>query len=160
MRPPRGSTRSRKYTVDQAEASEIAGIQAFILATGTDNDTLGQTAATDNAVPTGSKIMLLDLRAVFGNLVAINDFVYWSIQLRRSGQANLNPLSPGGSPLLKNIMLSGLFSIGKEQNKTLHIRYKIPKALQRVADGNIWAFVTNNGAVTTTAMQCVYKVFQ
>ncbi len=160
VRPPRGSTRSTKYIVLKAEASEATGIQSFLMTEGKDNTTLGQTSGVDNDVPVGSKIALLDLRAVFGNLVAINDFIFWSIQLRHTGQANLDPLLQGGSPLRSTVMLSGLFSIGKEQNKTLHIRYKIPKSMQRVKDGDIWVFVTNNGAITTTAFQVVYKVFQ
>lgn len=160
VRPPKGSTRSSKYIVDQAEASEAVGQHSFTLALGTDNDSLGQSSATDSAVPTGSKIRLFDLRAVFGNLVAINDFVYWCIQRRTSGQSVLNPVSPGGNPLRKNILLSGLFSVGKEQNKTLHIRYKVPKRYQRIADGDSWTFTYNLGQITTTAMQVVYKVFQ
>ncbi len=129
VRPPRGSTRNSKYIVDKAEASQAAGLQQFVMATGTDNDTLGQISSVDSAVPTGSKIMLLDIRCVYGNLVAINDFIYWSIQHVKANQGNLNPLGPGGSVLRKNIMLSGLFSVGKEQNFTQHIRYKIPKRL-------------------------------
>lgn len=160
MRAPKGSIRSKKYVIDEAEASETAGLHSFFMATGTDNTTLGQSSATDNAVPVGSRIKIFDLRAVFGNLVAVNDFVYWSIQRRVSGQSGINPLSPGGNPLIKNILLSGLFSVGKEQNKTLHIRYKVPKRFQRLGDGDVWTFSYNLGQITTTAKQVVYKVFQ
>ncbi len=153
-------SRSSKYIVDKAEASQSAGLINFTMVTGTDNASLGQSSAVDTAVPVGSKITLLDIRCVYGNLVAINDFIYWSIQRKSSGQANLNPLSPGGNALRKNILLSGLFSVGKEQNFTQHIRYKIPKKFQRIADGDVWAFVTDNGAITTVANQVVYKVFQ
>lgn len=160
VRPPRGMQRSKKYIVDQAEASEAAGLHSFTVMTGTDSETLGQTSSVDEDVPVGSKVKLLDIRAVFGNLVSINDFVYWSIQRRVSGQSALNPVAPGGSPLVKNILLSGLFMVGKDQNKTVHIRYKIPKRFQRLGDGDAWTFTYNLGQTTTTAMQCVYKVFQ
>lgn len=160
VRPPRGASRSIKYIVDEPEASETAGLQSFTMVVGTDNATLGQTGATDTAIPVGSKIKLFDIRAVFGNLTSINDFIYWSIERKASGQGTVNPKSPGGNPLRKNILLSGLFMVGKDQNRVLHVRYKVPKKYQRIADGDTWRLNYDLGVVTTTAKQVVYKVFQ
>lgn len=159
MRVPKGSTLSNKYIVDGAEASETAGTQQFIIATGTDNAVLGQASATDTAIPVGAKITKLDVRAVFGNLVSVNDFIYWTIQKKHTAQGNCPPNAAGGNPLRSNIMLSGLFMVGDNQNRVLNVKYNIPKKMQRLKDGDVWVLVYNLGQITTTAKQAVYKVF-
>ncbi len=160
VRPPRGSTRSAKYIVQVAAASEGAGLAAHTMCLGADNETLGQTSGLNAAVPVGCKIMLFDIRMPKVNLgAATANFIHWSIQLTRSGQAVVNPLSAAGNPLRKNIMLSGVLGLGAGQNNSLHIRYKVPKKFQRIADGDVWNIVNNNGLVVSAVYEFVYKVF-
>ncbi len=160
MRPPRGSTVSKKYIVDVAQASQAAGKFDRLIVRGQDNTTLGQVSAVDEDVPVGSKVKLLDIRAGFVNLTEANAvFMYWSIQRLKTQQTTLSPISPGGSPKVVNIMLSGILAIGGFQNAMLKVRYKIPKTMQRLADGDQWVLVTEGTNATTAVYQFVYKVF-
>jgi len=160
VRPPRGSTRSAKYIVEVAEASEAVGLQAQTMAQGVDLLALGQTGTFANSVPVGSKIALFDIRMPKINLASTANFVHWSIQRTVSGQSLVNPSTAGGSPLRKNILLSGIVGLGEGQNNQLHIRYKVPKKFQRIGDGDVWSVVMNNGQITSTVYEFVYKVFQ
>ncbi len=159
MRPPRGSTTSRKYTVDVATASESAGAIDFILASGLDNATLGQTSATDVTIPVGAKIKLLDLRLSWASLANVVVVIHWTIQRVQTQQTALDPKSPGGNTRTKNIMLSGLKSVGLNQNSDMHIRYRVPKSMQRMGDDVKWVFSSNANNVMTATKQCIYKVF-
>ncbi len=161
VRSPRGSTRSVKYVVDIAGASEAAGLTAHTMCKGVDISSLGQTAATSDSVPTGSKVVLFDIRMPKVNLgAATANFIHWSIQRTQSGQAVVNPSVPGGNPLRKNILLSGVLGLGAGQNNSMHIRYKVPKKFQRIADGDVWNIVNNNGLAVSAIYQFVFKVFQ
>ncbi len=160
VRPPRGSTRSAKYIIDVASSSESSGLQAQTVINAQDGETLGQTSGTSALVPTGSKVMLLDLRMPKVNLSATANFVHWSIQRTQSGQSVINPISMGGNPLRKNVLLSGIIGLGDSQNNGLHIRYKIPKKFQRMGDGDVWSIVNNNTSAVSTVYQFMYKVFQ
>jgi len=160
VRPPRGSTRSVKYIVEVAGASESAGLTAHTICTGTDNATLGQTGVTDVAVPTGSKIVLFDIRMPKVNLgAATANFIHWSLQITKSGQSVVNPIGQSGNPLRTNVMLSGVLGLGAGQNNSLHIRYKVPKRFQRIKDGDVWNIVNNNGLAVSAIYEFVYKVF-
>jgi len=161
VRGPRGSTRSVKYVVDIAGASEGAGLIAHTMATGTDNTTLGQTGPTDVAIPTGSKIVLFDIRMPKVNLgAATANFVAWSIQRTQQGQAIVNPILMGGNGLRKNVLLSGIMGLGAGQNNSTHIRYKVPKKFQRIGDNDVWSIVNDNGLAVSAQYQFMFKVFQ
>jgi len=156
---PRGSTRSAKYIVNQAGASEAAGTIAVSIAVGTDNTTLGQTGGTDIAVPVGAKITVIDMFMPKVNLgAATANFITWSLQRTRTGQAIIRPDTAGGSPLRNNILLTGVLGLGAGQNNSLHIRYKIPPKFQRVADGDVWNVVNRNDLVVSTQYLFIYKV--
>ncbi len=159
-RLPKGSTRSAKYIVNQAGSSEAAGTTVFVFAIGTDNDLLGQSSITDNAVPVGCKIVKFDVFMPKVNLgAATANFIHWSIQRTQTGQAIINPINAGGNPLRKNIMLSGVLGLGAGQNYSGKISFKVPKKLQRIADGDVWQLVNNNGLAVSTIYQVIYKVF-
>ncbi len=161
VRGPRGSTRSAKYIVQQAGASAGAGTEVVSFASGQDNTTLGQTGATDKAIPVGSKVVLFDIRMPKVNLGAgTANFIHWSIQRTVSGQSVINPISASGNALRKNILLSGVVGLGAGQNNSLHVRYKVPKKFQRIGDGDVWQIVNNNGLAVSTIYEIVYKVFQ
>ncbi len=161
VRPPRGSTRSVKYIVDIAGASEAAGFQAHTIALGTDNATLGQTGPTDVAVPTGSKIVLLDIRMPKVNLGAgTANFIHWALERTLAGQSLVNPSLMGGHSNRTSVLLSGVIGLGAGQNNSLHIRYKVPKKFQRVSEGLVWTIAFNNGLACSAIYQFMYKVFQ
>ncbi len=158
---PRGSTRSVKYQVTQAGASEAAGLQAITIYKGKDEETLGQTGVNDTDVPTGSKVTQVELFMPKVNLgAATANFVTWSIQRTQTGQAVVDPILQAGNPLRRNVMLTGKLGLGAGQNNNLHIKYKIPKKYQRVGDGDVWNIVNNNNLAVSTEYMFIFKVFQ
>ncbi len=157
---PRGSTRSAKYIVNIAVASEVAGTQAHTIINGADNTTLGQASTTDVGVPVGSKVARIEIFMPKVNLAAVANIITWTIQRTESGQSVVSPISSGGNPLRKNILLTGMIALGEDQNNSLHVKYNVPKRYQRIADGNVWSLVMDNGNTTTTQYQFIYKVFQ
>ena len=106
---PRSTIRSAKYIVTVAAATEGAGLAAHTMALGTDNATLGQSGVTDNTVPVGAKITGFEIFMPKVNLgAATANFIHWTIQHTLTGQSVVNPLTPSGNPLRKNIMLTGV----------------------------------------------------
>ncbi len=160
MRPPRGSSNSSKYIVEKASASETGSTRIdFILCEGKDNTTLGQTSVVDVDVPTGSKIKLFDIRANYANLANVAVFIHWTIQHLPADVEPVDPTLAGGDSRRKNIMLSGIRSVGLNQNSDIHIRYKVPKSMMRMADEGRWTYTTNATNVMTSIKEVVYKVF-
>ncbi len=155
----RPTVRTSKYIVVSGPSSEVAGIQAVSMALGTDNATLGQTGVTDIAVPTGAKITHFEIFMPKGSTVADEtNFHTWTIQKLSTGQAIINPITAGGDPLRKNIMLTGMIALGITQNNGLHISYNVPLKKQRMADGDSWQIVMNNQRVTKAQYYIIYKV--
>ncbi len=142
-----------------APASESAGKQDFKLAEGLDNAVLGQTSVTDSGVPVGAKITELRVRWEGASLANVAVIGHWSIQRLSAGQGTLDPAVGGGNILFKNIMLSGMKSVGLNQNSSLNIRYKIPKKFWRLGDTERWYLVTNFNNVMTVGKSVIYKVF-
>ncbi len=89
---------------------------------------------------------------------ATANFVVWSIQRSLSGQSIVNPVSAGGNPLRKNILLTGMVGLGAGQNNGIHIKFRIPKRFQRIGDGDAWSIVNNNGLATSAQYYIIYKV--
>ncbi len=160
VRPPRGSTRSVKYVVDEAQGTSGVAKAVFILAVGVDNATLGQTGATDVSVPTGGKIKQINIMSCWGSITGVSTFLHWSIQRILSGQSSLDPTTVGGNPFRRNVMMQGMQCIGDKQNATVDIKYKIPKKFWRLADGDQWAFVTKSSTNVDTVKQAIYKIFE
>jgi len=157
---PRSTIRTSKYIVVSGPTTEGAGLIAVTMAVGTDNATLGQTSVTDTAVPVGSKIAKFEIFMPKVNLGAgTANFINWSLQRTLSGQAITNPVSAGGSPLRKNILLTGLVGLGAGQNNQLHISYKVPPKMQRIGDGDVWNLVNSNGLAVSSMYYIIYKVF-
>ncbi len=159
VRPPRGSTRSSKFVKDQAQTTSGTAKANFVLAVGVDNDSLGQTGATDGNVPTGSKIKQFNIMSCWGSITGVSTFVHWSIQRLRSGQSSISPISVGGNPQRSCVMMQGMQCVGEFQNAHINVKYKVPKAFQRVADGDQWMFVTLSSTNVDTVKQVIYKVF-
>ncbi len=153
--------RSVKYQVTQAAASESAGLTAITIASGKDDETLGQTSVTDISVPTGSKIAQIEIWMPKVNLGAgTANFITWSIQRTQSGQSVVDPIIQAGNPLRRNVMLTGKLGLGAGQNNNLHIKYKLPKKYQRIGEGDVWNIVNNNGLAVSTEYMFIYKVWQ
>jgi len=159
LRNIRGSTRSVKYVIDQAQTTSGVAKADFELTNGVDNATLGQTGVTDKAVPTGAKIKQLSIMSCWGSITGVSTFLHWSIQLVKTGQASVDPTAVGGNPLRTNVMMQGMVCIGDRQNSTVDVKYKIPQKFWRVADGTKWMFVTKSSTNVDTVKQCIYKVF-
>jgi len=160
VRPPRGSTRSSKYIVQQAASSEAAGTQVVSMCLGADDAVLSQSGSADITVPVGAKVKELDIRMPKVNLgAATANFIHWTIQRIQPSQAVLSPILTAGSTLRRNVMLSGVIGLGAGQNNSLHVKYKIPKTFWRMGDGQSWQLVMDNGLACSTVYQIIYKVF-
>ncbi len=159
MRVPKGSTLSKKYQVVVAPASESAGKIDFLMAQGFDDAVLGQATVTDSTVPVGAKVTELRIRWEGVSLANVAVIGHWSIQRVNASQGTVDPAVAGGDPLFRNIMLSGMKSVGLNQNSSLNIRYKIPKKFWRLGDTEKWYFVTNFNNVMTVSKEAIYKVF-
>ncbi len=159
----RGSfpTRSVKYIVNIAGQSESAGVIAHTVAQGKDNTTLGQTSTTDDEIPVGSKIEKFILFMPKVNLgAATANFIVWSLQKTRTGQSIQDPILEGGKASRQNIHLTGMLGLGAGQNNSLKVIFRIPKSFQRMADGEVWSIVNNNGLAVSTQYKFLYKVLQ
>ncbi len=156
----RNITRSVKYIIVQAPSSEAVGTIVVPIGKGVDNATLGQTSSVDIDIPTGCRIESMEIWMPKVNLAATANFVTWTIQHLQTGQAVQNPITPGGNPLRKNIILTGNVGLGEGQNNQLHVRFKIPKKFQRMGDGDNWQIVNNNTTAVSTFYYVIYKVLQ
>ncbi len=156
---PRGSTRSAKYIVIEGPQTDTAGLVVTPFGVGTDNTTLGQTGVTDTAIPVGAKITKIEIFMPKVNLATSANFITWTIQRLSTGQAVVNPLTAGGNPLRKNILLTGCIGLGDRQNNNLHIKYNVPKKFQRMGDGDNWQIVTENTTAVSAQYVIIYKVF-
>ncbi len=150
--------RTAKYILVVAPASEIAGLNVQTLVVGADNATLGQTGVTDGTVPVGARITHMEIWMPKINLGATANFITWTIQHTQSGQTVVNPLVAGGNPIRKNIVLTGVIGLGQNQNNSVHIKFRVPKRFQRIADGDGFNLVTENNLAVSTSYYIIYKV--
>ncbi len=158
MSRPRSTIRTAKYIVVVGPASEIAGTSVIPMVLGADNAVLGQTGVTDVTVPVGARIEKIEVFMPKIGLGAIGNFITWSIQRLVSGQAVISPITAGGSPLRKNIILTGNVGLGQNQNNSIHIKFRIPKRFQRIGDGDAWQIVNHNHLAVTTQYYIIYTV--
>ncbi len=157
---PRNTIRSAKYIVVSGPFTEAAGLIARTIAIGVDNATLGQTSVTDKDVPVGAKIAQFEIFMPKVNLgAATANFIHWTMQRTITGQAVVNPITAGGNPLRKNILLTGVLGLGAGQNNQLHIKFKVPPKYQRIADGDVWNLVMDNGLAVSATYYFIYKIF-
>ncbi len=159
VRPPKGSTRSVKFVVDEIQGTSGTAVDSFVLVTGADNDSLGQSTGTDTVIPTGAKVKQINIMTCWGSITGVSTFLHWSIQHVKSSQSVISPILVGGNPLRNNVMMQGMICIGDRQNATLDIKYKIPKPFWRLKDGEKWILVTLCSTNVDTVKQAVYKVF-
>ncbi len=152
---------SFKKVINVAPTSRLAATTiGDNITVGTDSVAAGQTGPTDAAVPTGSVLKFIEIQFTVGNLVLVNDFVHWALGLYHSGQTPPSPIVIGGSPLRNQIHRQGMFTVGQQQNSTHVIKFKIPPRFQRVREGDFWQFTRNYSAVSTDALQIIYKFYR
>ncbi len=157
---PRSTVRSAKYIVVEGPVSEAAGIIAVPFIKGVDNAALGQSGVTDFDVPVGAKVAKVEIFMPKVNLGSgTANFIHWTLQRTSTGQSVVNPITAGGSPLRTNIMLTGVLGLGAGQNNQLHVTFKIPPKYQRIADGQVWQIVHDNGLVVSATYMFIYKIF-
>ncbi len=154
------NTRSVKYIIVSGPATDAAGLVVVGIGKGVDNATLGQTSVTDIDIPTGSRIESMEIWMPKVNLAGSANFITWTIQHLRQGQGVINPLTAGGSGNRRNIILTGIVGLGTTQNNNLHIKFRVPKQFQRVADGDSWQIATDNTSAVSALYYIIYKVLQ
>jgi len=160
-RSTRAPQRSVKYIVIVGPTSAAAGTEVVSVATGVDNTTLGQTGTLDISIPTGSRIESMEIWMPKVNLgAATANFITWTIQHTRQSQSVINPLVIAGNANRRNVILTGVLGLGAGQNNQLHIKFRIPKQFQRMAEGDAWSIVNDNGLVVSTFYYIIYKVLQ
>ncbi len=169
MRHRRRSSRSRLPSMGQrvqsykqveqiAPASRAAGTRFDLpLSVGVDDWTA---SAGNRNVPTGSIIKEIDIQWSGANLVNIASFLFFSIQLTRAGQSPIDPRAQGGNAQRNQIYLTLLKSLGQTQNRDIHIHFKVPKAWQRVREGDNWQFTRECNTIFTEAITVIYKFYR
>ncbi len=155
---PRNVIRTAKYIVVVGPASEATGTTVTPMILGADNAVLGQTGVTDITVPVGARVEKIEIFMPKIGLGAIGNFITWSVQHLVSGQAVISPIVAGGSPLRKNIILTGHVGLGQNQNNSIHVKFRIPKRFQRIGDGDAFQIVNHNHLAVTTDYYIIYTV--
>lgn len=158
---PRNVVQSFKKVFTLAPTSRAAAtILSNSLATGTDSVAAGQTSATDVAVPTGSVIKMIEIQYSCANLVSIASFLSICIQKVHSGQTRLDPQAVGGNPQRNQVFFQKIYSLGKDQNRDITIKFKIPKKYQRIREGDEWHFTRVSNTIFTDNTQAIYKFYR
>lgn len=152
---------SFKKVLNYAGASRGASaIIDFTIVTGVDSVAAGQTSVTDTQVPTGATVKYFDITYGDSNLVAVSYFNHKTIQLVHSGQTRIDPRTVGGDPQRNQVFYQRLDMLGKEQNGTYRIRFKVPPRFQRVREGDKWQFTVVGDQVHTDICQIIYKFYR
>lgn len=152
---------SFKKVLNFALTSRGAGaIIAFPVSIGQDSVAAGQTGVTDPNVPTGSIIKYFEITYTDVNLVAVSHTINWTIQQLHSGQSRIDPRVVGGNPQRNQVFAQGLFSVGRDQNSTHIMKFKVPPKFQRVREGDTWDFAIVGLAVHADSCQIIYKFYR
>ncbi len=148
----------KQITVDGPASRAAATDILHTFVKGVDNYT--GPSATNNEVPTGSKIMGGVIMLAFTNLVSVSALVHFDVQFNRSSSPIISPGSVGGSPNRNQITTTRMFFIGKDQNSNLMFGLKVPKIYQRIREGDTWSLVYRCDAVFASATQVIYKFYR
>ncbi len=155
---PRPMVKTYKKILNFAPASFSAGFTNQVFATGTDALAIGQTSATDGAVPTGARISFVEIQYAVSNVVTTAAYVNCTIQYILAGQAFKNPDLLGGNNQRNQVLHQELFSIGTEQVSNHKFKFKIPPKFQRLREGMQWALTWSNNVTVNNTTQIIYKV--
>ncbi len=152
---------SYKKVLNEAPASRISGSDIVsTMSNGVDSTAAGQTGPTDSNVPTGCVIKYFEIQWAMGNVSGGNNFFHVCIQLLHSGQSKVSPNVVGGNPQRNQVFYQSFFQIGTDQNGSRTYRFKVPKKLQRVREGDSWKFVRQGSATFTDGTQIIFKFYR
>lgn len=152
---------SFKKVLNHAPSSIAAGTNtSYAMVAGVDSVAAGQTTAIDDFVPTGAIVKYIEFQYSGANLVNVANFLHFTVQHLRSGQAFIASDAVGGNPIRNQVHLQVLRTAGQLQNTNVVIRFKVPKKYQRVREGDSWVVVVKNSAIITAAAQVIYKFYR
>ncbi len=128
------------------------------VAEGVDNYT--GPSAFNREVPTGAKVMSIDLQCAFTNLVGISANMVLSVQIAYSNQSFITPNAQGGNNQRNQVFFTKNVFLGQNQNSNFHWRIKIPKRYQRIREGQFIAVVYRCDTVFASVTQAIYKFYR
>ncbi len=159
-RPMGQVIQSFKKVLNFAPVSQAAGSRNIIFTTGQDSVAAGQTSPTDAQIPTGAIVRFVEIQMSLGQIVGGAVFAHCSIQLIRSGQTPIPSNVIGGNPQRNQVFHQFMYSIGINQNFNRSIKFKVPKFVQRVREGDFWVFEITTSNTLTQSFQVIYKFYR
>lgn len=151
---------SFKKVINSAPVSQAAGSRTIVFTAGVDSVAAGQTGPTDGNVPTGSIIKSILIQISLAQIVGGAIFAHYSIQRTHSGQVTIASNIIGGSPQRNQVHHQEMQSIGQDQNWNRSFLFKIPKAYQRVREGDSWNLEITTSGTIVQAFQFIYKFYR
>ncbi len=148
----------KQISVDGPASRAAATTIVHTFVNGIDNY-VGPTG-TNNAVPTGAKIMSIIIFASFTNLVSISSLMHLNVQMRRGGIAGVTPGNVGGAAQRNTVIFTDMKFLGQNQNSNFIYRLKIPKMFQRIREGDSWEIRYQTDSVFASATQVIYKFYR
>ncbi len=157
---PRAIIKTYKKVLNFALASHGAGTKInFDFAIGIDSVSNNQGSPTDATTPTGNIIDYIEIQYGVVNLAAAACFIHVSLQSRRSGQSTTVPPNlVGGDDQRNQVYHQEMRSIGQNQNATFVMKWKIPKMIQRVREGDVLSLVILATTAVTDSCQMIFKM--
>ncbi len=148
----------KQISVDGPASRAAATNIQHVFAQGVDNYT--GPSATNNEVPTGAKLITIDLQLAFSQLVAVSSNIVFSVQVIGPAQGVVTPNAQGGNSMRNQVIYTRNFFCGKEQNTNFHLRLKIPRVYQRVKEGTLYMLVYRADTVFASVTQAIYKFYR
>ncbi len=148
----------KQITVDGPASRAAATDIQHVFAQGVDNYT-GPSAA-NNEIPTGAKIMSVDIQLAFSQLVSQTTNIAFAIEVIGPSQGVVTPNAQGGNSMRNQVIYTKNFFVGREQNTNFHIRVKIPRVYQRVKEGTLYIIVSRGDTVFASVTQAIYKFYR
>ncbi len=157
---PRSIIKTYKKVLNFAPASHGAGVKVnFDFAIGIDSISNNQGSPTDSNTPTGSIIDYVEIQYGVVNLAAAACFIHISLQSRRAGQtATIAPNVVGGNAQRNQVYHQEMRSIGQNQNATFVLKWKVPRLIQRIREGDVLSFVILGTTAITDSCQMIFKM--
>ncbi len=152
---------SFKKVINHAPASRtVDTVHAFNIAAGVDSQAAGQTSVTDVNVPTGSIIKWVEIQFSASNLVSQAAYFWATLQIRHTGQSTVSGRLVGGNPQRNQIHRQLQFQLGQNQNSNHVWKWKVPKRIQRVREGDVLLFTLESDVVHNSGIQIIYKFYR
>ncbi len=151
---------SFKNVVDIAPTSNIANTKVDYEITEGEDVAAGQATSASITVPTGSTIKSILVNFATQNLVNVAAFMWVTIQRVHTQQTTLPPRLVGSSSRRNQVFFQRLISLGTNQNQLLYFRFRIPRGMQRVREGDKWILSFESDQIHQSAAQFIYKFYR